>query len=148
MSPDAMHFEEILKRHGKLVYSCQGDSMLPLIREGKDLVVITPAQNRLKRFDVPLYRRASGQYVLHRVLKVREQDYVTCGDNRLKRELGVTDNQVLGVLTEIIRDGKTISVHSLRYRLYVFLWCRCFPIRAVVLRLSALWKRWRKRCKG
>ena len=72
-------FEEILARDGRLVYSNVGDSMWPLIRQGRDLLVIEPARGRLKRLDVPLYKRDNGQYVLYRVLM-----YATDNINDLK----------------------------------------------------------------
>lgn len=127
-------FEEEIRLNGKLVYTNVGDSMLPLIRQGRDLLVISKVEGRLKKYDVPLYKRGSGQYVLHRILKVREQDYVICGDNRYHREYGITDRHIIGVLTGIVRDGKEISVKSFSYRLYVHLWCDFFYIRALILR--------------
>ena len=138
-------FEEILESEGRLIYSNVGDSMLPMIRQGRDLLVIERTSGRLKQYDVPLYRRDTGQYVLHRVLKVRERDYVLCGDNRWGRETGITDRHVLGVLTAIIREGKTLSVTDRRYRIYVHLWCDLFPLRAVLLKGIHALKRMRKR---
>lgn len=79
-------FEEVLARDGRLIYSNVGDSMWPFIRQGRDLLVIEPPKGRLKRLDVPLYRRDSGQYVLHRVLAVEPDGYVICGDNRFIAE--------------------------------------------------------------
>ena len=134
-------FEELLARDGKLVYTNVGDSMLPLIRQGRDLLVIEPAEGRLKRCDIPLYRRDSGQYVLHRVLKVRKEDYVLCGDNRWARETGISDRQVLGKLTAVVRDGKEIPMTDWRLRLYGQVWCDLYPLRAVVLRVRAFVKR-------
>ena len=76
-------FEEEIRRSGYLLYRNVGDSMLPLIRQGRDLVLISrKPEGRLKKYDVPLYKRDSGQYVLHRILKVRKDDYIICGDNR------------------------------------------------------------------
>ena len=138
-------FEEILEKEGQLIYSNVGDSMLPMIRQGRDLLVIRRQTGRLKKYDVPLYRRDSGQYVLHRILKVRENDYVICGDNRWHRETGITDQHILGVLTAIIRDGKEIPATDPRYRLYVHLWCDLFPLRAFLLRGLHVLKRVRKR---
>ena len=108
--------------------------MRPLIRQGRDLLVIKKPTGRLKKYDVPLYRRDSGQYVLHRILRVRENDYVICGDNRWHIETGITDQNIIGVLTAIIRDGKKLPVTDWRYRLYAHLWCDLFPLRAFVLR--------------
>lgn len=145
-------FEEILQRDGRLVYTSVGDSMRPFIRSGKDLLVIERADGRLKRYDAPLYRRDSGQYVLHRILKVRENDYVICGDNRWQRETGITDRHILGVLTAIVRDGKTLSVRDPAYQRQVRLWCRFFWLRAMILwtktlpgRVRRKLKRWKNR---
>lgn len=138
-------FEEILKQEGRLIYSNVGDSMMPLIRQGRDLVVIVPPRGRLKRYDVPLYRRDSGQYVLHRILQVRKDDYVICGDNRAAKETGITDRHIIGVLSAVIRDGRERPVTDWRYRLYVHVWCDLFPLRAFLIKGTRLIKRMTKR---
>lgn len=92
---------------------------MPLLRQKKDLVVIERPVGRCRKYDVSLYKRDSGQYVLHRILKVRKNDYVICGDRRWRREYGITDRHIIGVLTAVVRDGKEISVRDLRYRIYV-----------------------------
>ena len=128
-------FEQILKEKGILVYPNAGVSMMPLLRQGKDLMVIRArGSERLGRWDAVLFKRRNGQYVLHRILKIREKDYVICGDNCWRREYGITDEQILGVLTAVVRGGqKTIRVTDLRYRCYVWLWCGLYPFRAAVL---------------
>lgn len=135
-------FEEELKKNGKLVYTNVGDSMKPLIRQGRDLLVIEPVHGRLKKYDVPLYKRDSGQYVLHRILKVRKNDYVICGDNRWQKEYGITDRHIIGVLTAVIRDGeKNIPVTDRKYLAYVHIWCDFFPVRAFAVRVYRKLKR-------
>ncbi len=129
-------FEKILARDGRLVYKNVGDSMFPLIREGRDILIIVPPNGRLKKYDIPLYRRDDGKYVLHRVLKVRKDDYVICGDNRYSREYGICDRHVIGVLSTIIRDGKERRLSGWRYRLYVLIWCDFFYVRAAILWLK------------
>ena len=140
-------FEEILKRDGRLVYTSVGDSMRPFIRSGEDLLVIEPVSGRLKKYDVPLYRRDSGKYVLHRILKVRDEDYVICGDNRWRRETGITDKHILGVLTAIVRDGKTIPTDDPDYRKKVRLWCDFFWLRAPIVWALSLPGRVRRKLK-
>lgn len=134
-------FEEEINKTGKLIYTNVGDSMMPLISQGKDLLIIEKVNGRLKKYDVPLYKRDSGQYVLHRILKVRKNDYVICGDNRWGREYGIQDRHIIGVLTGIIRDGKEISVNDKKYKIYVHLWCDFFWIRAFILRTKHFIKR-------
>ena len=127
-------FEETIEKNGKLLYTNVGDSMMPLIRQDRDILIIEKPDGRLHKYDVPLYRRDSGQYVLHRILKVRENDYVLCGDNRYSREYDISDRHIIGVLTAVVRNGKEISITDWRYRLYVHLWCDFFPVRALILK--------------
>lgn len=130
-------YEEQLALHGQLVYTNVGDSMMPMLRENRDLMVISRKNpGRMKKYDAILYRRPDGKYIMHRILKVRRDDYILCGDNRWQRETGVKDDWILGVLTAVIRDGKEISVKDWRYRLYVHLWCDFFYIRGGILWLK------------
>jgi len=134
-------FRTEIETHGTLIYTNVGDSMMPLIKQGRDVMIIKKACGRLKKYDVPLYQRDSGQYVLHRILKVRKDDYVICGDNRSFKEYGITDRHIIGVLTGVIRNKKEISVTDKKYRLYVHLWCDLFPVRAFILRAVRFLKR-------
>ncbi len=138
-------FEEEIQKNGKLIYTNQGDSMFPLIIENKTLLVIEKPKGRLKKYDVPLYKRDSGQYVLHRILEVRKHDYVICGDNRAYKEYGITDRHIIGVLTAVIRKGKKISVNDPLYKAYVHIWCDAFPVRAFIIRGWRFVKRRAKR---
>lgn len=130
-----------LETHGKIIYTNVGDSMMPLIKQGRDILIIEKTDGRLKKYDIPLYQRDSGQYVLHRILKVRQNDYVICGDNRCHKETGITDRHIIGVLTGIIRNGKEISVTDFRYRIYVHLWCDFFPVRVFLIKVRNFLKR-------
>ncbi|MGN1410898.1 MAG: S24/S26 family peptidase [Oscillospiraceae bacterium] len=134
-------FEEQLEQDGILIYTNVGDSMMPLLRQHKDVIIIKKNTGRLKKYDVPLYKRSSGQYVLHRIIKVRKHDYVICGDNRWQLEYGITDQNIIGVLVGFIRDGKEISVTNKKYLLYVHMWCDFFIIRASILMAKHLLKK-------
>ena len=132
-----LSFEEELEKSGKLVYTNVGVSMRPLIRQDRDILIIEKPKGRLKKYDVPLYKRGS-QYVLHRIVKVRENDYVICGDNCMKKEYGITDEQIIGVLTSLVRGGKELDFNSFGYKLYSRFWCAAYPVRVIILRLRNL----------
>lgn len=104
-------FEDVIAEQGRLVYTHVGDSMLPTIR-GRDLLVIETVKEPLKVGDVPLYKRDSGQYVLHRIVAVSRGLYALKGDNRTDVETGITDKHIIGVLTGIIRNGKILPVET------------------------------------
>ena len=134
-------YEAELKEKGIIIHTKKGTSMMPLLREDRDVMIIERPNGRLKKYDVPLYKRPNGQYVLHRILKVRENDYVICGDHCVIKEYGITDDQIIGVLTGVIRDGKQISVTDRGYRFYTHLWCDFFYIRVTILRIKSFFAR-------
>lgn len=129
-------FEEELDKKGILVYTNKGNSMYPLIRQGKDVLIIKKCNTRLKKMDVPLYKRESGQYVLHRIIKVNENDYVIRGDNTYSNETGIRDEQMLGVLSGVIRSGKEISVNSFGYKLYSYFWYYTYYLRKIIIKIK------------
>lgn len=140
------NFERELEKHGTLVYTNVGTSMLPLLRQNRDLMVIEKkGPGRCKKYDAVLYRRPSGEYVMHRILKVCGDSYVICGDNRWDREFGVPDEWILGVLTAVIRDGKEIPVTDWKYRCYVHLWCDFFFLRSGIIRIRSKIRRMRRK---
>lgn len=114
---------EKLAAGGTVTFTPSGESMLPMLRDGEDVVVLTQPKGRLHLFDLPLYRRKNGQYVLHRVIDFdRDGSYVMCGDNQFAKEHGIRDDQVIGVVTAFYRKGKPVRMTSLRYRAYVNFW--------------------------
>ena len=143
---NATTYEQELETRGILIYSTSGYSMRPFVRSGADFVQIErKPQHRCRKYDAVLYRRQSGKYVLHRIVKVLPDSYTLCGDHCWKREPGITDDQILGVLTGVIRNGRKIDVQHWRYRLLVRIWCALYPLRAVITYLRGImWAVWKK----
>ena len=136
-------FEELLRRDGYIVYTNVGLSMYPLLRQRRDIIEIRPRPaGRCRKYDVVLYRRG-GKYILHRVLKVLPEGYLIAGDHNTFLERDVRDDMILGVMTRVLRDGRTIRPEDWPYRLYVLLWCAPWRLRMAVLRLRG-WMRARK----
>ena len=144
---NGMNFRELLARDGKLVYTNRGDSMQPLIREGRDLIVVERIRQQPKRYDVILYQRDNGEYVLHRILRKRGDGYVLCGDHQWRPEYGIREDQILGILTAVIREGKEVPMGSLPARLYAHVWCDGFYPRAAALRVRGLIRGIRRRLR-
>ena len=109
--------ERLLREDGMYVSTTSGVSMMPMLRDRRDTVVITPARERLKKYDVALYRSGEN-YLLHRVVKVLPESYVICGDNCITLERGITDAQILGKLTEVRRGEKKLKLDGFWYGLY------------------------------
>ena len=99
----------------------KGTSMLPMIRQGIDSVVLSPVPDKLEKYDLPFYQRDNGQYVLHRIVEAGET-YTCIGDNQFVFERGVRHDQMIAIVTAFYRRNKKILVNHISYRLYCYFW--------------------------
>ena len=120
--------EELLQQTGRYVSTTVGVSMYPMLRNRRDTIVIQPYTGRLKKYDIPLYKREDS-YVLHRIVKVLPDSYVICGDNCIQREYGIKEDQIVGVLTAFYRDNRPVDLYGIKYQLYVRVWTGSYPLR-------------------
>lgn len=128
------NFETEIEKNGYVVYTNVGDSMMPLLRQGKDLMVIKKIGSPLKKYDVVLFKRPNGAYVLHRIIKKSGPGlYKIAGDNRSFVE-EIPEERIIGILAEIIRDGKHVSVTDPSYIKYL----KKLPARRILLSAEGL----------
>lgn len=105
--------EEELEKNGWIAYTNVGSSMKPLIVQDRDLMIIEKRPVELHRNDVVLFKRTDPkQLVLHRIIKVHNKkdntpSYDIIGDNQYGIEKGVKDEQIIGILTKVIKDANT-----------------------------------------
>lgn len=125
-----------------VVTMTSGDSMEPLLYHRSTRVVISKAEGPLKKGDLPVYRRPSGQFVMHRIIRVDDSYYYTRGDNRIGLE-PVPKDWVLGIVTEIYRKGSHIYVTDWQYRLYVKVWGFIYPVRYLLHRMEMMKRKWK-----
>ena len=133
-------FEHEINEHGHLVYNNVGISMYPLIRQYRDLLVIKKPKFPCKKYDIVLFKR-DDKYVLHRIIEVGNKTYTIAGDNCISVENNVAESQIIGVLKEIVRDGKQIPINSKKYKIYLNLICKIFILRYFLLAARKIkWK--------
>lgn len=132
---------ERLSEGQSVCFSPKGVSMLPMLRQGIDTVTLSPIRKSIKKYDIPLYKRDNGKYVLHRVIKCGET-YVCIGDNQFHKESGIRHDQFIAVVSAFSRGNKEYSVTDFSYKVYCRFWHYTrFPrraYRAVKRRIKAL----------
>ena len=105
--------EEAFNRGVDFQIPITGTSMNPLLYQKRDFVKIVKPVLPLKIGDIPLYRRNSGAFVLHRVVGIKDNgEYIMCGDNQIVLEYGITDANIIGIAKTLIIDGKEIDVDT------------------------------------
>lgn len=138
--------QEVIDSGGEFRLYPRGSSMRPLLREGRDSVVLV-APKTLKKRDICLYRRQDGSFVLHRILRFdKAGEPIFCGDNQLALEYGIPREAIIAVVDSVYRKARRVSCRSLLYRLYVRIHC-CMLWRRVLhlpRRIRILMKRKRE----
>ena len=139
-----LSIEAYLSENGTLTYTNKGRSMLPLLREGKDLFTLRRKGNeRCRVGDVVLYKRPPNHYVLHRIVRVIDGEYVILGDNCIEYEHGIKDDDIIGVMTSFTRSGHEYSVNCAGYKLYTFMLLHTIPIRIFMKKALGWITRWK-----
>ena len=139
------NIELCIKELGCAVVPTEGTSMLPLLKEGKTLVEVE-AKNpqQFKKGDVVLYRKNDGTLVLHRIIKAESQDVFTVlGDHQYKNAEQVHKEQILGVMSGFITNGRYVDEKARWYRIYKKIWVGSLTLRRcclAFLRLSGIEK--------
>ena len=118
----------------------RGVSMLPMLRQDHDSVELAPLPPRLRKYDLPVYQYPSGKVVMHRVVKVRPDDYVCLGDNTYSYEY-IRPEQMIGVVSAFRRGERRVEVTSPLYRVYCRLWVVSFPLRRLLKRAKSRLRR-------
>ena len=126
-------FCDCIKKGQSVRFSPKGVSMLPFIREGKDSVVISPISEKLEKYDVVLYKRDNGQYVLHRITEIGDS-YTLMGDNQFVKETGILPEQIIAVMTSFQRGSKMYSKNNIVYKMYCRLWHHSRRVRRFIKR--------------
>lgn len=137
MAPQSI--EDILRFDKNLMHHVKGISMEPMLKQGRDLLVVEP-EKPIQNFDVVLFKRRNGKYVLHRVTEIHPDHYIITGDNCMKGEV-VYPDQILGVMTSFIRKGVQHSISEPAYQQYVKIWHSTYALRFCYNISTRAWRR-------
>ncbi len=106
---------EVLRSFGSLRFAATGWSMLPSIWPGETLVVERVDSDQVRVGDVVLVEREGGLRA-HRVIDIagdpEHRQWTTQGDALPVPDRVVAQNELLGQVTHLIREGKLIAVPS------------------------------------
>lgn len=93
----------------------KGNSMLPFIRSGKDLALVRK-EKEVREGDVVLALDSTGQYVIHRVVRIEDDGAMTLkGDGNLYGTESCTRKDVLGTVIEVRKpSGKVLFPRHVR----------------------------------
>ena len=126
-----------------------GSSMAPFLCHQRDSIAFRKPdpQVPLKRGDMVFYQRESGQFVMHRIYRVRPEGLCIVGDGQTEIEGPVSPERVFAIVTRVCRKGRWIGPEDFWWRFFRRVWIRLVPVRPALLRLYGAVSRLKRRGK-
>lgn len=136
----------LLNEEKEVRFTPSGNSMRPFIEGEKDSVVLAPLNRPPRKGDILLARVHIADrmtYVLHRVLRVEENEqktiYVLQGDGNLQGEERCTRDEIIGIVKRVEYPSGKRKMHS-----SACLWQCLMPYRRYLLKIYRhTWLKWR-----
>ncbi|MBE6692542.1 MAG: hypothetical protein E7586_04350 [Ruminococcaceae bacterium] len=132
--------DEQLNSGGSAVLTIHGTSMQPFLIDRKDSVRLEKPSSTPKKYDVIFYRRDNGDFILHRIVKVKGGGFVCRGDNQVDDEFPVVAERVIGIVTQYNRGGDWKNMDCFSQRCFAFLWVNTMILRKIKRKIFSLFK--------
>lgn len=126
--------EEALEQGKQVKFKIRGNSMYPVLIEQRDSVFLKK-KNKYKKYDIILYKRNNGHYVLHRIVGTKKGAFKLCGDNQTEIEYPIYHEQIVAAADSLERKGKIIAADDFKYGILVRFWTNFILFRPFVMKL-------------
>lgn len=132
---------DLIREGQQVSLQISGSSMIPFLAGNRDRVLLSAADGKLKKGDVCLYRRINGQFVLHRLYRVKDGKYYFLGDAQCEIEGPLAKEQICAKVIAAVRKDKKITPKDGIWKFYEKLWIRVRHLRKPAIRLVSLIKK-------
>ena len=89
-----------------------GSSMAPFLIHARDMIYFKKPDRELQKGDIVFFRRKSGQFVMHRIWKIRPEGYYIVGDAQTQIEGPVKREQIFALITKVRRKEKWLESNT------------------------------------
>lgn len=123
-----------------------GNSMSPFLVHQRDYIYFKTPDRKLKKGDMVFYQRKNGQYVMHRIYKVKPDGYYMVGDAQMEIEGPIKETQIFAIIAKVMRKGKWIGPGDFWWEFFEHVWICVVPARGMIRKIYG--KLSEKRVKG
>ena len=125
---------DLVKEGHEVSLIVSGSSMSPFLIHHRDTIIFGPVEGSLRRGDMVFYERPSGQYVMHRVRRVRPEGLYLIGDAQTQTEGPLSPSCVFAIVKAGRRNGLLLDDKSWQWRFFATIWLRVIPLRPLIIK--------------
>ena len=114
-----------------------GSSMAPFLIHARDMIYFKKPDRKLKKGDMVFFQRETGQYVMHRIWKIRPEGYYIVGDAQTQIEGPVKREQIFALITKVRRKERWMKPGDFWWEFFEHVWLHMIPLRHVLMRWYA-----------
>ena len=124
--------ERLISEGQSVTIPVKGFSMRPMMRSGKDKVILTAHSDKAIGQGAVMLFRHNGHHIMHRIVKIEGQNITFAGDGNYNKTERATKDDIVATVTAIMR-----------WRIYSTLWL-ALPriVRRYILGLTNRLKLW------
>ena len=128
--------KEMTEQGLEVAMTVSGTSMEPFLIHERDKIYFRKTEDPIKKGDMVFYQRKTGEYVMHRVLKVRKHQYYLAGDHQTFLEGPIEAKQIFAKVISVERAGVWLTEKDRLWKFYAGWWRRLFWIRKGINKLK------------
>lgn len=126
---------ELLEEGKEVSLTISGNSMSPFFIHERDRVLLGPADENMRKGDIAIFQRKNGQFVLHRICRVSEEEqYFFIGDAQTQVEGPIGRNQIFGKVNAVCRKGTWLKPGDFWWEFFEHVWLWIIPARRLICR--------------
>lgn len=122
-----------------------GNSMSPFLIHERDYICFKKPDRELRKGDMVFYQRKTGQFVMHRICKVKKDGLYIVGDAQIEIEGPVGQEQIFAIVTKVKRKNRWIEPGDFWWEFFEHVWINIIPIRRVIIRVYGIAYKLKKR---
>jgi hypothetical protein len=125
---------ELVRQGREVSVPVSGNSMSPFLVHQRDTVWFRAPDSPIRRGDMVVFQRPTGDFVMHRVLRTAPEGCYIVGDAQTCVEGPVARERIFARVTCVQRKGREIDERDFWWRFFAGPWLTLRPLRPAILR--------------
>ena len=126
---------ELIEEGNTVPFLITGNSMSPFMIHERDTILLKKPEYPLRKGTMAFYQRKNGQYVMHRICKIKDGKYYFVGDAQTEVEGPLDQEQIFAVVCGVKRKGKMEEPGTFWWEFFEHVWLPLLPLRPFLRRL-------------